>query len=452
MAKRGKKRAAADAAQLAVNGGGRAVSGYEGKAKPTVGIDEFMALAETWGYSRATRERIRAAIEDEATDFSPRLTRYYNPRPSRVAKLEAYAQKLFGVRHALAVNSGTSALNTAYVACGIGPGDEVIVPGFTFFATAAAVVTAKAIPVIAEVDGSLTIDPEDVKRKITPRTKAIVPVHMLGYCCDMDPIMDIARKRKLIVIEDTAQACGGQYHGQMLGTIGAMGCFSISSYKITGAGEGGLVLTDDEWLHIRAQNQHDTAACWRPDRYARERRPGELFCGQNYRMSEMEGATNLPQLRKTKAQARRYSRNMRRIVGRLDDFPETRVRRSNDPDGDVGYTLVLLARDAECAGKLIEALNAEGVAAHGRGATRARNWHLYSYWEHILEQKTATPEGCPFSCPYHEGPLPDYSQDMCPQTLDLLSRAVFIGVSQWWTAGDCRNVAAGINKVCGALG
>ena len=437
---------------LAINGGQRSIAKWQGRGEPKIGVQEFLALADVWGYSRPARDQIRKILEREADNPSPQLARYYNPRPSQVAKLEAYARKLFGVNHALAVNSGTSALSAAYVACGIGPGDEVIVPAYTFFATAAAVVTSKAIPVIAEIDDSLTIDPADVERKITPRTKAIVPVHMVGNCCDMDRIMKIARKHKLLVVEDNAQSCGGSYKGRYLGTIGDMGCFSLSSYKITGAGEGGLVLTDDEWLDTRARNQHDTAACWRPDRYAKERRPGELFCGHNFRMSEMEGATNLVQLKKTKAQAGRYNTNMRRIASALKDFPDTRLRRSNDVTGDVGYSLVLLAKDRQAAERVAAALQAEGVSAGARGTRSARDWHIYSYWEHILERKTATPEGCPFTCPYYEGPLPEYSEDMCRKSVGLLDRAVYVYLNQWWTAGDCRQVVSAINKVCGVYG
>jgi len=452
-AKTRRKRAAGpDATDLAVNGGRPAIAGFQGAGKPKVGLDEFMALAETWGYSRAARDKIRKVLAKDPGGRNPHLTRYYNPRPSRVDQLESLARKIFGSKYALGVNSGTSALSTAYVACGIGPGDEVIVPAFTFFATTAAVITSKAIPVIAEVDDSLTIDPADVERKITPRTKAIVPVHMTGFCSDMARVLRIAKKHKLMVIEDNAQACGGSYRGKFLGTLGTMGCFSLSTYKITGAGEAGLVLTDDEWLHTRAQNQHDTAACWRPDRYAKERRQGELFCGHNFRMSELEGSVNLVQLKKTAAQAKRYNRNMRRIVERLDPFPETRLRRSNDLAGDVGYNLALLARDPQAALKLDAALRAEGVPSRTRGPGSARDWHIYNYWEHVLEQKTATPEGCPFTCPYYEGPPPKYTPDMCPTTIDLMARVVFVPVNQWWTAGDCRAVASAINKVCGVLG
>lgn len=435
-------------ADLAVNGGPKAIRGYQGKVRPKIGIDEFMELCDAWGYSAATRERIRRAVAREP-NHSAWLARYYGPKkPTKVDELEAFARKLFGVKHALAVNSGTSALTAAYVACGIGPGDEVIVPAFTFYATASQVVTAKAIPVIAEVDESLTIDPRDVQRKITPRTKAIVPVNMVGLACDYDALLPIARRHKLYLIEDNAQACGGKYKGRFLGTIGDIGCFSVSSFKITGGGEGGLVLTNDEWLHTRATSFHDSSGCWRPDRYARERRPGELFCGENYRMSELEGAVILAQLRKTKAQARRFNTNCRRVLAGVGQFKRVKPRRSNDPKGDVGNNLIFIAEDEPLADKLSDALRAEGLSAWARGTRGGRDWHYYQYWEQILERKSPTPEGCPYTCPYYVGDAPArYAEDMCPRSISLTNRAIFISINQWWTASDCRQVANAINKV-----
>ena len=181
------------------------------------------------------------------------LFRYYGPEeyPSKVRELETtFAQKV-GARYALGVNSCTSALITALVACGVGPGDEVILPGYTFFATCAAVVAAKAIPVIAEVDETLTLDPDDVEKKITASTKAIMPVHMRGVPCNMDRLMAIAHKHNLAVIEDVAQAAGGTYRGKHLGTFGDCGCFSFQYHKIITAGEGGMVVTNNERLYDR---------------------------------------------------------------------------------------------------------------------------------------------------------------------------------------------------------
>ncbi len=437
-------------ATLAVNGGDRALTGLESPSQPKVGIEEFMELASLWGFSDAAMSAIRATVEGESIGGGPHLTRYYNPKPSRVDAMEAEAREFLGAKHALAVHSGTSALETAYVAAEVGPGCEAIVPAYTFFATAAAAVSAKAIPVIAEIDESLTIDPKDVAKKIGPNTKAIVPVHMNGTVCDMDPIMALAREHDLVVIEDVAQAFGSQYKGKRCGTIGTMGCFSVSTYKYVGAGEAGLVTTDEERLYIRAQNHHDTGACWRPDRYAEERMEGELFCGTNYRLSELEGAVNLVQFQKAPARLIRQRQSYKNVVDALRPHKDIVPQQVRDLDGHVGYTLAFFAADSEHAQKLAEAISAEGVGAAVFTAGGARDWHIYKYWEHVLKQKSASHEGCPFTCPYYAGPMPPYAEDMCPRTLNLLSRGVRMGIGEWWTEKDCKQVAAAINKVLDA--
>lgn len=204
------------------------------------------------------------------------LFRYYGPEkhPSKVRQFEVEFTEKIGVKHALAVNSCTSAIISSLVACGVGPGDEVIVPGYTFFASCASVIAAKAIPIIAEVDSSLTMDPDDLEKKITSRTKAVIPVHMRGAPCNMDRIMDIARRHNLSVIEDVAQACGGSYKGKRLGSLGDCNAFSLQYHKIITSGEGGVVTTDDALLYDRAQGYHDSAACWRPDRFGLPRYEG----------------------------------------------------------------------------------------------------------------------------------------------------------------------------------
>jgi len=433
---------------LAINGGPKAVPSFEAAGQPKIGAEEFMELADAWGFGEETKAAIRAAIEKDPVP-SPMLSRYYNPRPSKVKALEELATELFGVPYVLAVNSGTSALNTAYVAAGIGPGCEVIVPAYTFFATVASVVTARAIPVIAEIDESLTIDPKDVERKVTPYTKAIVPVHMNGTCADMDAIMDIAKRHNLLVIEDVAQACGATYKGKRLGTIGDVGCFSISSYKITGGGEAGLVMMKKESLYMRAQNNHDTGACWRPDRYAVERTPGELFAGYNYKLSELEGSVGLAQMRKMPDQVKRWQRAKRRVVSQLCRFEGITPQQVRDP-GEIGNFLVFFALDSKAAGAVAAALRAEGIACGAKGEKMARDWHIFAFWQHVMERKSATPAGCPWTCEKNAGLGQDYSPDMCPRTLDLVARAVFVHINQWWTENDCDRVAAGINKVLGA--
>ena len=305
-----------------------------------LGREELEELVDLWRISPEGRRRIRAVLAREKYLRGPHLFRYYGPGPSKVAEAEKLFGKFIGVRHALAVNSCTSALVAAFRALGIGMGDEVIVPAYTFFATASAVAVCNAIPVIADVDDTLTLDPQEVERRITDRTRAIAVVHMRGAPAQMDEIMRIARRRKLAVVEDVAQSCGGSYRGRKLGAIGDIGCFSFDFYKIVNCGEGGFLTTGDEWLYTRAQSWHDTAACWRPNRYAAERREGELFCGENYRMSELQGAVALAQIRKADRFLKGYRASRDRILRALRLPEDVALRRVADPEGDTGVCII----------------------------------------------------------------------------------------------------------------
>jgi 8-amino-3,8-dideoxy-alpha-D-manno-octulosonate transaminase len=410
--------------------------------------DELMELVDLFDVSAPGQAAIRAVLEREAKPPHANLFRYYNQR-SKVEQLEREFAAKMGVRYALGVNSGTSALIAALVAAGVGPGDEVIVPAYTFFASPASVVVAKAIPVITEIDESLTLDPAAVEANITPRTKAVMVVHMNGYNARMDALRDIARRRSVILIEDTAQATGGTYKGRYLGTWSDLGCFSFDAYKVMASGEGGMIATDDEWLYTRAQSYHDTAACWRPNRYARERRPGELFCGENYRMSEMSGAIARAQLRKldwVNESTRAIWRKLREQI----KLPRgVRWIEPADPDGVCGYMLGLLFDSHELAAKAIGAdIGIGGLA--GGGTQGSRDWHVYWYWDQILEQKTATAEGCPFKCQHVEA-LPHYSPEMCPRTRDVMLRTGFIGISPadtpQWADALAQRVSEGLARV-----
>ena len=272
------------------------------------------------------------------------LFRYYGPEghPSKVRELEVKFAEKVDSKYALATSSCTGALLSSLVACGIGPGDEVIVTGYTFFASCAAIVGAKAIPVISEIDETLTMDPVDIEKKITKSTKALLVVHMRGVPCDMDKIMGIAKKYDLKVIEDVAQALGGTYKGRYLGTFGDCGCYSFQYHKTITAGEGGMVVTNDKKLYDRCMGYHDTAACWRPDRFAEERYEGELFCGSNFRMSELTGAVLLAQFDKLDGLLSLMRRNQKRIIEQIKDTEGIEVRPVNDPDGDTGICLCFI--------------------------------------------------------------------------------------------------------------
>ena len=224
---------------------------------------------------------------------SKRLFRYYGPEegPSKVEELEQRFAALKGTRRALAVTSGTAALVCALRALGIGPGDEVILPAYTWIASASAVLAAGGVPVVAEVDESLTLDPADAARRITPRTRAIMPVHMRGVPCRMDELLRLARAHGLKVLEDAAQANGGMYHGRALGSLGDMGCYSLQFNKILTSGEGGMVVTDDEALWKRAVMFHDVVGGQRNNLP-----PDEILWGVNFRMPELLAAVMLVQL------------------------------------------------------------------------------------------------------------------------------------------------------------
>ena len=384
------------------------------------------------------------------------LFRYYGPSnmPSKVRAFENAFKEKFGSPYALATSSCTGALISALVACGVGPGDEVLVTGYTFFASCASIVAAKAMPVICEVDETLTIDPIDMEKKITPATKAIVAVHMRGVPCNMDAIMALAEKYNLKVIEDCAQAVGATYKGKMCGTFGDCGCFSFQYHKTITAGEGGMILCKDARIYDRACSYHDTAACWRPDRFAEQRFEGELFCGSNFRMSELAGAVMCAQLRKLDGLNAAMRDHQKRIINQIKDTKGIKVRPCNDPEGDTGICLMFYLDAPEKVGPFCDALQAEGVAAAGVFNSGIPDWHIYAHWKHVLQKKASNEICCPWDCPYHEKknakPV-EYAEDMNPKTLEYLGRVVHLDIPAQMTDEDCDMIAKAINKVAAVL-
>ena len=436
--------------QLALHGGPRSFAPEEGKGRPKVGADEFMAIAERFGFSPATLEQLRQVVSDEELGGGPFLAGYGTQ--TRRQELEALARETFGVEHALGVSSGTAALHSAFVAAGVGPGTEVICPAIGFYATAAAVVHARGIPVFCDVDASLGMDPSRIEALITPRTIALAPTHVMGSVCDMDAIMEIARKHGLKVIEDCAQSCGGKFKGRQVGTFGDLGCFSISVYKIVGGGEGGLVLTDDERLWERAHQLAECGGLWRPDRFAPPRYEGELFSGTNYRMSEIEAAVDLVQLGKMPDTVQRYRQVKRQVIEGLKTYREIAPQKLNDPEGEVGYMLRFYPATFELGKEIVAALKAEGIGAGMRGPDAGPDWHVYHHMFPIVLQSGATRDDCPFTCPIYreKGGHIEYSKGDCPVADDLFDRVVSIRLDQYYTGADCRNLAHGINKVLSA--
>lgn len=439
---------------LALHGGPKAVTEIAGQSQPKIGVDEFMSIAERFGFSSAALDRIRNVISNADLGPGPNLARYATayPKATKGSAFEALARELFGVKYALGVSSGTAALHCAMVAAGVGPGAEVIVPAIGFYATAAMVVQAKGVPIFCDVDESLAIDPTQIEKLITPRTVAIAPTHVMGSVCDMDPILAVAEKYNLKVIEDCAQSPGGQYKGKYVGSLGDLGCFSISCYKIIGGGEGGLVITNDERLWARVNQFAEAGGLWRPDRFALPRYEGELFNGVNYRMSELEAAVDVVQLGKLNDVVRRYQTVKQRIVAQLKPFAEITPQKSNDNTGEIGYLLRFYPQTLALGDQIVQALRAEGISANMRGANNRPDWHIYADMFPITLKTGTMPDDRPFDLPIYQerDGYVEYHAGQCPVADDLFNRSINLGLNQWYSPADCDAIAAGINKVLAA--
>ncbi|MDF1614910.1 DegT/DnrJ/EryC1/StrS family aminotransferase [Desulfurivibrio dismutans] len=324
------------------------------------------------------------------------LFRYEFPNERRgiykVRQFEEEFARYCGVKHAQAVTSGTAALKVALAAMGVGPGDEVITQGFTFVATWEAIFDVGAVPVFAEVDDTLNLDPTDLEAKITPQTRAIIPVHMMGAPARMAEIMAIADRHGIPVLEDTAQAPGTAIDGKKCGSFGLCGTFSFDPVKTMTTGEGGMIITDDQDLWRRMSEYQDHGHDHVPNPGARGGE-GRSFIGFNYRMMELQGAIGLAQLAKLDhiiAAQRRNKEALRQVVSRL---PGVTFRTVLDPAGDNASFLAFFLPDAASALKVNETL-----AANGAGAVYFANntWHYYPKWEHLLAGSTLAKSGWPF--------------------------------------------------------
>ena len=327
-------------------------------------------------------------------------------------------KELFGVKNALTMTSGMAALVSGLTALGIGPGNQVIVPAYTYIATAMAVVAVGAIPVIAECDETLTIDPEDVKRKITPATKAIIPVHIQGFPCNMDAICAIAKEHDLKIVEDACQADGGKYHGKRLGTIGDAGALSFNQYKLMSTGEGGALLTNDNLLYQRALIYHDSnAVAFFGDQLKDVQE--KMFCGVEYRTNEIQSAMLREQLKRMDSMIDSLRIIKKRVMDELEG--EYRFIPSNDIEGDLATTVAFAFDTPEKANKFAEAKG--GVVPINTGK------HIYKYWTAIMEKRGAyNPLMDPFKMEANKDIIPDYTDDMCPKTLEILARTVYVGI------------------------
>jgi dTDP-4-amino-4,6-dideoxygalactose transaminase len=443
-------------AKLALEGGPKAFPGMTGKNEPKLGVEEFLSVAERFGFKPEALERIKNAVSNgDLPEGGPNLAWYYSalPKPAATDRYMALARETFGVPYAYPVSSGTGALHAAFIAVGVGPGTEVICPAMGFLATSMAVCLAGGVPVFVDVDESLQLDPLKIEAKITSRTVALAPTHHWGNVADMDPILAIARKHNLKVVEDCAQGPGAQYKGRYVGTIGDVGCYSISAYKIIGGGESGLIVTRDERLYDRCRQVCEGGGLWRPTRCAVPRYEGELFPGTNYRISELESAINLVQLRKMTTYCADFRKASRAIRSRLKRFKEIRPQKINDADGYIGYMLRFFPDTPELGVKIAAALRAEGIGAGCRGRNMAPDFHLSRDMFPVTLRVGSIPGGSVFDDPRNQvnGQSRQYDPLENPVSIELYEKEVSVGVNQYFTDADCALVAAALNKVLSAL-
>ena len=369
--------------------------------------------------------------------------RYYGPSlQGKVNKFEKEAAYFLGVKHALAVSSGTAALIVAMRSMGIGPGDEVIVPAITFIACAGSVVACRAIPVFCDVDKSINIDPEAIEKCISPRTKAIMVVHIQGVSADMDRIMEIANRHGLMVVEDCAQSFGATYKGRYVGSIGHAGTYSLQINKTITTGEGGLVVTNDEELYKRMIMAHDQGTIRDSSGHVVADKLYSVFFSENYRMNELTGAVALIQLRRVRDIVNRMHNNAWEIKTKLSELQKLEWRLIYDKEGSSYVSLAIYLPSAEAAVKAQK----ECCRLKVPGVRLYQGLPIYAY-SFVLNKLTSNQLGCPFTCPYYKGPSIEYHMGMCPKAEDLISRALFIQISPLLTSKDINYIVNNLKNV-----
>ncbi|OQX23979.1 MAG: L-glutamine--2-deoxy-scyllo-inosose aminotransferase KanB [Desulfobacteraceae bacterium IS3] len=350
---------------------------------------------------------------------------------------EAELSERLKVKHCHLCSSGTAALSIALAACGVGAGDEVIVPPFTFIATIEAVLTAGAVPVFAEIDETLCLDPESVKERITERTKAVIPVHMCGAMAQIDAIKAVCDQRGLILIEDACQALGASFKGKALGTFGQMGCFSFDPVKTITCGEGGGVVTDDEKRYALADAYSDHGHDHKGSDRGRETHP---ILGYNYRISELNAAVGVAQLRKLDIIIEKQRKHKKIIKTALSKCPGGSFRKLPDELGDSATFLSFFMPDESSTRQVSKNLAEAGVDSCFYWYDN--NWHYIRQWDHLktLNVTAKLPMQLLKYCP-------DYRKLNLVRSDAIMSRTISMQIKLSWTEEEIESRIAEIVKV-----
>lgn len=349
----------------------------------------------------------------------------------KAKELERELEKQLQVKHAQLVSSGTAAVSIALASAGIGAGDEVIIPSFTFVASFEAIMMLGAIPIIVDIDDTLTLDPKAIKEAITSNTKAIMPVHMCGSMANLDALLAICKTYNLILIEDSSQATGATYRGKPLGSIGDLGCLSLDYVKIITCGEGGAVLTNNEDFYKKADHFSDHGHDHISNDRGAEAHP---FLGYNFRISELHAAVGLAQLRRLDEFVAIQKKNYNIIREALSIIPEVTFRTVPE-GGEESYSfLSFFLPDLESARKASAALKTNGVDACFHYYDN--NWHYIRKWQHLKDLKSLYP----LSLEVNEG-LSYLKTKSFPQSDHYIGRNISCLIKLSWTAEQVRDRA-----------
>lgn len=349
---------------------------------------------------------------------------------------EAEAKKITGAKHALAVSNGSAAILAALAASGIGTGDEVICPPFTYIATVEAVLMLGALPVFAEIDETLCLSAEGIKKVITPKTKAVCLVHMCGGNANMDEIMAVVKQHNLILVEDAGQAFAASYKGTATGLFGQAGAYSFDFFKIATAGEGGILVTNDEATYKLADSYCDHGHDHQGNNRGMENHP---IIGFNYRISELHAAVGAAQTRKVPAIREANLKNKAFLQKELSKVEGIGFSKLGDDNGDSGTFLNILMPDTETAKRTVDEFNKAGVTGFNYWYTNM--YHFINQWEHIKGLKTASKLGVQVL-----GAPQDYNNLDIPKTQALVGRLISFGVRCTWTDEELKSLASKISE------
>jgi len=352
----------------------------------------------------------------------------------KAREFEAEVRKITGAKYAHAVSNGSAAIAIALASAGIGAGDEVIVPPFTFIASVEAVLFIGAIPVFAEIEDTLCLSAAGIEKAITPKTKGVCLVHMCGGVADMDGIMKVVNDYNLILVEDAGQAFGASYKGKSVGLFGKAGSFSFDFFKIATAGEGGIFITDDEETYKLADAYSDHGHNHVGNNRGMEQHP---VLGFNYRISELHAAVGLAQTRKVPQIREANRKHKKMLIDILSQTEGISFARPGDPEGDSATFLNMMLPDTATAKATVDELNKAGIGGFNYWYTNM--YHFINQWDHLKAMRTVS------ALPAEKFGIPqDYTNLNLPESQSVVGRLISFGVRCTWTEEEIKTLANNI--------